>query len=203
MASRKVMRGMLLARSYRQLRKPPKSAARSPHRSVSCLRERHFEVDLGELGLAVGAQIFIAETADNLKVALVSADHQQLFKDLRRLRQGIEVAGLDAAGNQIIARAFGRGARHKRRFDFKEALGVQRLPDSERNFRAHDDVALHAGPAQIDVAVLQAHVFFDVDVVFERKWRRARFVQNPDLRDGEFHFAGRDGRVDGLGGCGP
>ena len=47
------------------------------------LRERHFQIDLRELRLAVSPQIFVAETAHNLEIAFVTAHHQQLLKDLR------------------------------------------------------------------------------------------------------------------------
>jgi len=49
------------------------------------LREGHFEVDLGELGLAVGAQVLVAEAAGDLEVAVEAGDHEDLLEDLRRL----------------------------------------------------------------------------------------------------------------------
>src|SRR3954447_7824411 len=51
------------------------------------LRERHLKIDLGKLRLTVGAKIFIPKTADDLKIPFISADHQQLLEDLRRLRK--------------------------------------------------------------------------------------------------------------------
>ena len=54
--------------------------------------ERHLDVDLGELGLAVGAQVLVAEAARDLVVALDAGDHQQLLEELRRLRQRVELA---------------------------------------------------------------------------------------------------------------
>ena len=58
--------------------------------------ERHLDVDLGELGLAVGAQVLVAEAAGDLEVAFDAGDHEQLLVLLRRLRQGVEAAGLHA-----------------------------------------------------------------------------------------------------------
>ena len=55
------------------------------------------------------------------------------------------------------------------------------LAHGEGDLRAQDDVALHVRAAQIDVAVLQARVFADVDVLFHGERRRARFVEDPDL----------------------
>ena len=39
------------------------------------LRIGHFEIDLGEFGLAVGAQVFVAETAHNLEIFIEARDH--------------------------------------------------------------------------------------------------------------------------------
>ena len=64
------------------------------------LRERHFEIDLGEFGLAVGAEILIAEAADDLKILIESADHQKLLENLRRLRQRVKRPRMHAAGTR-------------------------------------------------------------------------------------------------------
>ena len=75
----------------------------------------------------------------------------------------------------------------------------QRLAHRERHLRAQNDIALHVRAAQVDVAILEARVFLHVHVLFHRERRRARFVQDPEFFDHQFHFAGRDGRVDGFG----
>ncbi len=68
-------------------------------------REAHLQIDLGELKLAVGALVLVAEAAGDLEVAVEAGDHEDLLEDLRRLREGVELAGMDAAGDQKIARA--------------------------------------------------------------------------------------------------
>ena len=176
-------------------------AARPPRRWLGCCGIAHLEIDLSELGLAVGAQVLVAEAADDLKVLFEPADHQELLEDLRRLRQRVERAGLYAAGHEVIARAFRRGARHERRLDFEEALVGELLAHGEGDLRAQDDVALHLRAAQIHVAVLQADVFGDVDVLFHGERRGARFVEDPDLRRHHFHFAGGHVGIDGLRGA--
>ncbi len=57
----------------------------------------HLQVDLGELGLAIGAQVFVAEAAHDLEILVEAGDHQDLLEHLRRLRQGVESAR-DARG---------------------------------------------------------------------------------------------------------
>ena len=61
---------------------------------VLLLDERHLEVDLRELRLAVGAQVLVAEAARDLEVALEAGHHQQLLELLRRLRQRVELAAV-------------------------------------------------------------------------------------------------------------
>ena len=50
---------------------------------VVALHERRLDVNLRELGLTVGAQVLVAETAGHLEVAVEAAHHEQLFVDLR------------------------------------------------------------------------------------------------------------------------
>ena len=75
---------------------------------VLLIDEGHFHVKLGELRLAVGAQILVAEAAGDLEVAVEAGHHQQLFELLRALRQGVELARMHPAGHQVVARAFRR-----------------------------------------------------------------------------------------------
>ena len=86
------------------------------------LDERHLEVELGEVGLAVGAQVLVAEAAGDLVVALEPGDHQQLLEELRRLRQRVERAPLEPARDEEVAGALrGRAGQH-RGLDVEEAL---------------------------------------------------------------------------------
>ena len=94
---------------------------------VVLVHERHLEVELGELGLAVGARVLVAEAAGDLVVALAAADHQQLLEQLRRLRQRVERPGLDPRRDEVVARALRRRARQVRRLDLEEVALVQDL----------------------------------------------------------------------------
>ena len=71
-------------------------------------RERHLQVHLRELELAVGAERLVAEAAGDLDVAIEARDHQDLLEDLRRLRQGIELARVHTARDQEVPRALRR-----------------------------------------------------------------------------------------------
>ncbi len=91
---------------------------------VCALHKAHFKVELREFKLAIGAQVFIAEAARNLEVALNTCHHEQLLELLRALRQRIEFARVQAAGHHEVARAFGRCLEQDGRLHFKKvALG--------------------------------------------------------------------------------
>ncbi len=64
------------------------------------VQERGLAVDLREFGLAVGAQVFVAEALGDLVVAVVAGHHQHLLVQLGRLRQGEELAVVHAAGTR-------------------------------------------------------------------------------------------------------
>ena len=91
----------------------------------SAVDERHFQVELRELRLPVGPQVFVAKAAGDLHVAVVAGDHQNLLVQLRRLRQRVERAVVHAAGHQVVAGPFGRAAAEHRRFDVDEAVLVE------------------------------------------------------------------------------
>ena len=70
---------------------------------IFTVNEGHFEIELGEFGLAVGTEVFIAEAAGDLHVAFEAADHQDLFEKLRGLGEGVEGAGVHAGGDEEFA----------------------------------------------------------------------------------------------------
>ena len=100
------------------------------------VHERGFDIELGELGLAVGAQILVAKTAHDLVVAIHARHHQQLLEQLRRLRQGEKRTRMGAARHQVIARALGRGLGQHRRFDVEKLVGLQPAAQVVGNARA-------------------------------------------------------------------
>ena len=162
-------------------------------------RETHFQIDLRELRLAIGAQVFIAEATHDLKVFVEARDHQYLLEQLRRLRQRVEFARIYAAGHQVVARALGRGTRHEWRLDLEEALRVQVFANGDGDLMAQFDVAMQFGPAQVDIAILEAHLFVGQHRVGGREGQGLAVVQNAQLVGNHFDFAGGDVLVDGVG----
>ena len=162
------------------------------------LRVSHFKIDLSELGLAIGAKIFVAEAADDLKILVEAGDHQNLFEHLRRLRQSVERAGLNAAGNEVVASAFGRGTRHEGRFDFEESLIGKIVANGFRNFVTSLDVELHDVAAKVDVAIFQARLFVGEGGIGGKERRELGFVEDAQFFGHEFDFAGGHVRIDGV-----
>ena len=123
---------------------------------VFLAHEARLDIELRELGLAVRAQILVAEALDDLIVAIEAGHHQQLLHELRRLRQREEVALLRAARHEIVARALGRRLRQDRRLDVDEAVLVHELAQRARDRVAQPQVLQHRLAAQVEVAVTQA-----------------------------------------------
>ena len=92
---------------------------------IFLLHEAHLAIDLCEFRLAVGPQVFIAETLYDLVVAIVPAYHQQLLECLRRLRQGVELSRVHSRRNHKITGAFRGGFDEKGRFDIHEVILMQ------------------------------------------------------------------------------
>src|SRR5271165_2710672 len=96
-------------------------------KNVFLARERHLEVELGELELPVRAKVLVANAFADLEIAVHSRNHLNLLENLRRLRERVELAVMNSAWDEAIARAFGRRARQERRFDLEEAEFVESL----------------------------------------------------------------------------
>ena len=162
-------------RPARRSRRPAKTApitASIVVQDVVLVDEGHLDVELGELELAIGAQVLVAEAARDLVVALVAAHHQQLLEELRRLRQRVPGAGLQAAGDEEVARALGRGAREDRRLDLQEVALVEDVAHGGDDLVAQLHRLAHVLAAQVDHPVLQADHLVDRRVLVDGERRR-------------------------------
>ena len=160
--------------------------------------EGHLDVDLRELGLPVGAQILVAEAAGDLEIAVKARHHQQLLVELGRLGQRIELAGMHAAGYEIVARALGRGLDEVGRLDVDKAVLRIVVTRDLGDLRAREDVLLDVGAAQVEIAIGQAKLGADIAVLLNRKRRRLRGGKDAQLMHGDFDLAGRHLLVDGA-----
>ena len=162
--------------------------------------EAHFEVELIEFARAtVGARVFVAEAGRDLEIAVEARDHQQLFEHLRRLRQRIEFAGMDAAGHQIVARALGRRGGQDRGLEFGEALIGHAAAQAGNHVRTQHDVGVQAFAAQIEEAVFQADVLRIILFACDRHRQFDRRRLDRDVARAHFNRARRQVRVDRFG----
>ncbi len=140
--------------------------------------EAHLHVELRELGLAIGPQVLVAETAGDLHVAIVAGDHQNLLVKLRRLRQGVKRAVMNAAGHQVIAGPFGRAAAEHGRFDVDEAVLVEISAHAANDLVPQQQRVLHLGAAQIEIAILEPQVLVRQILAAGLQWRGEALVEN-------------------------
>ena len=143
--------------------------------------EAHLDVHLGELGLAVLAQVFVAEALCHLVVALDATHHEELLQELRGLRQRVEVTRLHAAGNQEVTGALGRGLEERGGLDLHEVGAVEGLAQGKGEVAAKLEVGHHLGTTQVEVTVAQAHVLGGVNVVLDLERGRLGRVEHHDL----------------------
>ena len=100
-------------------------------------------------GLAVGARVFVPKAAGYLEVLFDAGRHEQLLELLGRLRQGVEAAGVEAAGNEVVARAFGGAFDEYGGFDFEESALVEVVADEFHDAVAQDEGVAHPRAAQV------------------------------------------------------
>ena len=165
---------------------------------VILVHEGHLDIHLSELGLAIGAKVLVAETFGNLVVTLNATDHKQLLQKLRALGQGIEVARLNAAGNNKVARALGRGLEQARRLDFHEVAVVQRLADSKGKVRAQAQVCHHLGTTDVQVAIAQARILAGLDAILDLERRGHGGVEHLGVIGQDLDLAGCEFDVGSL-----
>jgi len=123
------------------------------------LDKRHLDVDLSELRLSIGSQVFIAEAASDLHVTVVTGHHQQLLVKLWRLRQRIKLSRMHAARDEIIPSPFRSALAEHRRFDVEKPVLVEVISNRLRQLVSQNHRLLKLWPTQVDVAVLQPQLF--------------------------------------------
>ena len=116
----------------------------------------HLEVELGVLGLAVAALVLVSQGSSYLEVPLETGDHQELLELLGGLGQRVELPGVEAGRDQVVARAFGGRGREQRGLYLDKVAAIQKVPHVLDDPVAEEDVVAHLLAAQVEVAVLQA-----------------------------------------------
>ena len=92
--------------------------------------EAHLHVQLIEIGgRAVGTGVLVAETGRDLEVFVEPRHHQKLLELLRCLRQGINLARMQARRHDKVTRALRRRGRDDRRLKFVKTLFPHTVTD--------------------------------------------------------------------------
>ena len=169
-----------------------------PHHVIA-IHKRHFQVKLRKLWLAIRAQVFVTEAAGNLKVAFEARHHEQLLQLLRRLRQRVELAWMNAAGHHVIACAFRGGFDQNRRFNFHELALMQEIADRAHDAIVKHDVALQRGAAQVKIAILEPHHFIYRALFVDVEGRGLGRIQDDHLIGRHLDVAGRHARITQIG----
>ena len=143
-------------------------------------------------------QVLVAQAAGDLVVAVEATHHEQLLGELRALRERVEGTVVQAGGDGELARPFRRGCPQQRRLDLDEPLPVHGGPDGSVHPGPQPQVALHARPAQVDVAVAQAHGLVGLGPVVDGERWRFGLVEHLDRAVADLHLARADARIDGA-----
>ena len=162
---------------------------------VVALDERGLDVDLGELGLAVSAQVFVAETACDLEILLDAGDLQELFVLLWCLGQCVVLVGAEARGDEEVARALGRALGEDRRLDLEVAGLIEEVAGGFCDTVAHLEVPGHARAPQVEVAVLHAQVFVR-QLLVELEGEDVGAVDDLEILGDDLNLSGVDVWVD-------
>ena len=172
------------------------------HREHVLLRgERHLHIELVELaGRAVAAGVLVAEAGGDLEILIKAARHQQLLELLRCLRQSVELAGVLAGGDEIVARALGGRGSEDRRRNLEEAVIHHRAAQRRDDVAAQDDVVLDGGVAQIEIAVLESRALVGLTAAVDLKRQLvvAAAAEDLDLLGHDLDLAGGELGVGAL-----
>ncbi len=151
----------------------------------------HFQVNLTEFCLTVGARILVAQALADLDVAIESSHHQDLLEELRALWQGVPHALVESRWDDKVARAFRRALDEKRGLYFSKSVGREVVARQLRDLAARAQDVLHAWAAQVDVSVLEADFLVDLlgIVIIGQDGRVLCLVEDLKFFGSEFHLA--------------
>ena len=105
---------------------------------------------------------------------------------------------MEAAGHDVVARAFGGGGDHDRRLDLEEAAPAHELADAAVESIAQFERGQHLRAADVDVAVAHPHQLVDIDgVLVDGEGRCFGGVEHFDGFRQQLDLAGGQVGVDG------
>ena len=168
---------------------------------VLLLDEAHLDVELVEFARQpVGARVLVAKAGRDLEIAVEARHHQELLVLLRRLRQRVELARMQARRHEEVARAFGARGGEDRRLELEEPLPLHSSAKRINDLAAQHDVLVELLAPQIEEAVPEPRVL-GIGLVAEHRQRQiAGRPQHLDLADVDLDEAGRHLGIFGAAG---
>ena len=165
-------------------------------KNIGLLDKAHLDIQLIKIGgRAVGTRVFVAETGRDLKITVEPRHHDQLLELLGGLRQGVELARMQARRHQKIARAFGGRCGDDRRLEFGEARVPHAVAHRPHHVRAQHHVAVQPLAAQVEKTVGQAGFLGVVLIAEDRQRQIVGGAEDLDRRHIDLDRAGGDFRV--------
>ena len=162
--------------------------------------EAHLDVELIELARkAVRARVLVAKAGRDLEIAVEARHHQKLLILLRRLRQRVELAGVNARGHEEVARAFGRRGGENRRLELEKALRLHASAQLVDHSPTQHDVGVKLLAAQIEKAVFEPRLFRIGLIAEDGQRQLGGRAQHLDLAHIDFDGASRHLGVLGSG----
>ena len=140
----------------RSLRRESDHEALHPAEDVVGVDEGRLDIDLCELGLAIGPQILVPEAPRDLKIAIEACRHTELLIDLWTLRQRVEFSVVQTARHEIVACALGSRLGQNRSLDLHEPKPVQVVSACEDQPVSKLEVRLKLRAAEIQHTMLQS-----------------------------------------------
>ena len=153
---------------------------------VVLLDEAHLDVELGELGLAIGAEVLVTVASRDLVVTLHAGDHEQLLEQLGALWQGVPAARGQTGRYQEVTSPLRGGAGEGRCLDVVEVVAVQHLANLVRHLGAQHQGLVLTWTTQVEVTILETGVLTDVDVLVDLERQGCRRVEH--LEGGDVHL---------------
>jgi hypothetical protein len=122
---------------------------------VVLVDEGHLDVDLGELGLPVDAEVLVAEAAGDLEVAVEARHHVELLEELRALGERVELPGVQPRRHEEVARAARRVLHQHGGLELVEAVVGEVPPHRLVHDVARAEHPLELRAPQVEVAELE------------------------------------------------
>ena len=164
--------------------------------------EGSLQVQLSEFDLAVRSKILVAVAPGDLVVTLHASDHQQLLEQLGRLREGVERAPAEPAGNQEIAGTLRSRLHQGRSLHLEEAVVCQSGPHRLEGSRTGQEIGRHPRTTEVQVSEFEAPHLVDIGTIVDLERKRIGGRQHGDLRGAYLNLPRRQVGVDGPFGPG-